>query len=296
MILCEWSDHYCRRFIWPRKMQKPPKYLVLTGEWAIWNPKCTSTRAYWHSMMSRCRAWSCSVFVASPSLLPSSVFCRSVLHLTGPSSAHRCLHKSSSLPHSRGQIVSSAWVAASQAAHHTEWAVSFFSVSREASLNLDFCLFSFFETQLPDRTYTLLAFSHGCASAPASTTFTISSLNPLPCISALPWELTEHLHWTGNRLCVCILGPGLRRNITPWITSTKLCENCCLRLRGFLPWCWRTTGRSRAAWPCRCSTGDQGRPTLTNRLLSRLLPPMTNHLQEHFIMLLRSSGYLMKYE
>lgn len=37
-----------------------------------------------------------------------------------------------------------------------------------------------------------------------------------------------------------------------------------------LPWCWRTTGRSRGGWPHRCSTTSQGRQKQTNQLRSRL--------------------------
>lgn len=53
-----------------------------------------------------------------------------------------------------------------------------------------------------------------------------------------------------------------------------------------LPWCWRTTSHSRAAWPRRYNTAARGRQTPTDPTLPRLLPSTTNRLEEQNIKLL----------
>lgn len=127
------------------------------------NPRCTSLRAYWRSIMSRCQVWFWSVFMLSRSLLPSSVFCSLwFIDLLSWSTPHLVLI-SSSLPVQELQSPTQSWpdclICQSGSKSGTVSNV-FFSVSWEASLNLDSCLFSFFETHLQGKTYTLLLLSH----------------------------------------------------------------------------------------------------------------------------------------
>lgn len=74
-----------------------------------------------------------------------------------------------------------------------------------------------------------------------------------------------------------------------YLLMFKLIQSCVIHLKPVwfkcmhfwsvaLPWCWRTTGHSHAAWPRRYNTAARDQQTPTDPTLSRLLPSMTNHL------------------
>lgn len=74
-----------------------------------------------------------------------------------------------------------------------------------------------------------------------------------------------------------------------YLLMFKLIQSCVILLKPVwfkcmhfwsvaLPWCWRTTGHSHAAWPRRYNTAARDQQTPIDPTLSRLLPSMTNHL------------------
>lgn len=169
----------------------------------------------------------------SPTLLPSSVFCRSAIHrraqlqwpalLVSPA-LYQLITASTRAPVSHAVIARLSHLPQRQLVRPltTQSEHFLFLCLEKASLNFDSFLFSFFQTHHLDRTHAWLLVCTGLNHLP----------NLQPESSSLHFSTTlsidwTHLHWSYSH-CVCILGPELRRKTTPWITWTKFCGNCWL--------------------------------------------------------------------